>query len=258
MIILFLTSICSSGFSILRELNLIKRDVRASFNMNSSYENSSSELATPRRQEDQVQSTSALPKMHHLSVPKANLPRKFNKLLKGSHISTPVKSNVASKPFKCTLSPIGPWELHYFKKDNQIDKRKTVEAVPFNATRINENAILDIEYVDEPSTRGSPKLRYSLGLSPLAIARDRRKHKQNQKQVCFAASDVQENNEKEKVLDHEVAIPPSVAHDLSLQPGKWRKSLYLLRRTQNPIIGKLANTVPNHSANELTTTRLYH
>lgn len=229
-------------------MNVIKRDVRASFNMNSSYENSSYENSAlrddmgqqPQPKRSLSPSTLSL-NFQYLQVPKDIRETIKNKKRLTTDVSTPIRSNTTSNPFKCTLSPIGSWELKNFqgKKKNNKESNK----LAFNATPVNNNVIVTVENCENKSSptveRDLNNTRNSHDISPLVLVRKKWKSKQAQKQVCFASKETDENNIEPLSRDSRKSRATLVNLELNLQPGKWRKSLNCLRRSHHPVIGKL-------------------
>ncbi|XP_023297390.2 serine/threonine-protein kinase haspin homolog isoform X1 [Lucilia cuprina] len=230
----------------LRELNVIKKDIRASFNLNSSYENSSYDNTMSKKHEPQQMDTSvscssqaSLPtNAHYLNIP-SNSKGNERCMLSGV-ISTPVRNKSIANPFKCTLSPIGPWDLRHFSNKSQNVCKSQNSNVKFNATPITNNPIVNVEYVEELNSPKESNNIYSLGISPLVLVKKKWKSKQSQKQVCFASNELNKDNEITNNSKLEVVEldPSPLRPKIDLQPGKWRKSLNCLRRTQHPTLEK--------------------
>ncbi|XP_065357235.1 serine/threonine-protein kinase haspin homolog [Calliphora vicina] len=235
----------------LRELNVIKKDIRASFNLNSSYENSSydntgsirldCEQQTPQQNQSLILTSSPayVPlKVQYLNVPKNINAKKRNKHRMNSDVvSTPIRDNITVNPFKCTLSPIGSWELRNFKCNDQNEYKKDAKKVEFNATPIIDNGIVNVEYIDDsiPNVENEINAVYSQGISPLVLVRKKWKSKQTQKQVCFASNELDKNHDNLN-QDVEALVSHPLYSELELQPGKWRKSLNCLRRTHHHVL----------------------
>uniref|UniRef100_A0A1B0AFK1 non-specific serine/threonine protein kinase n=1 Tax=Glossina pallidipes TaxID=7398 RepID=A0A1B0AFK1_GLOPL len=188
---------------VLRELNIIKKNVHASYNMNSSCDNSSCDNPKPpvlmRKSQLEI-SPIKRPSIRSLKVPR---PLKAQAVSKS--ISTPLQKNLVSTPFTCDLSPIMAWNFRFLK----TPKVQRAQA-EFNATK---NSLI-IPLADHESAKKYTEESNEVPL--LLLIKQASKPKPRQRQVCFETSS----------QEH---LPPTTR--LTVQPGKWRKSLYNLRRT---------------------------
>uniref|UniRef100_A0A1B0GCD5 non-specific serine/threonine protein kinase n=1 Tax=Glossina morsitans morsitans TaxID=37546 RepID=A0A1B0GCD5_GLOMM len=186
---------------VLRELNIIKKNVHASYNMNSSCGNSScdnSKSPVLMRKSQLEISPIKRPSIRSLKVPlKAQAVSKS--------ISTPVQKNLVSTPFSCDLSPIMAWNFRFLR----TPKVQRAQA-EFNATK---NSRI-IPLADHESAKKYTEESNEVPL--LLLIKKASKPKPRQRQVCFETSS----------REH---LPPTTR--LTVQPGKWRRSLYYLRRT---------------------------
>ncbi|KAM7354721.1 haspin [Cochliomyia hominivorax] len=221
---------------VLREMNILKRNIRASFNMNSSYENSNYENSAISGVENGQSSDKDedVPKMplnvYYLDVPKTNV----NKLrITSDIVSTPIRNNALSNPFHCTLSPIGSWEFLHFKSKDRKEKKK--QKNDFNATPITENSVVNVQCIEVSNNSQVEKVNYrrcSIDSSPIALVRKKWKSK-NQKQVCFVSDEDDGKTthfSRQGIYDKDKQQKNSLGTELNLQPGKWRKSLNCFRR----------------------------
>lgn len=208
-------------------MNVIKRDVRASLNMNSSYENSCCD--DPSNQTSRIYSQESrrafTPNKTQLNVPIVTLCKGIKKRLDNAkQISTPVRVRDTANPFQCTLSPIGIWDLQHFKKRSKIS-----EPVRFEATAVENPG--DVNGTKNASELASePKSNVDVTKSPLSLIMENIKSRRSRKQVCFdqmvlTSDDIITNGNSSGDKRQSVA----------LQPGKWRKSLNLWRRTKSTI-----------------------
>ncbi|TMW53341.1 hypothetical protein DOY81_001545 [Sarcophaga bullata] len=226
---------------LLRELNVIKRDIRASFNMNSSYENSSYDKSNVLilEQEETCKSPSTeklLGKNHFLEIPKTIKDKSSNCIIKTRIMSTPVRSELKANPFKCMISPIGLWELKNFNSNTQDVSKRVSSEIGFNATPILDNAIIDQDYIERTATFASVEhgkhSNCSVGISPLQMVQRKWKTKQNRKQVCFVSKKDNNENNTNCTKTSPILKNNSSHCFINLQPGKWRKSLNYLRLIQ--------------------------
>ncbi|KAL9916199.1 putative serine/threonine-protein kinase haspin homolog isoform X1 [Glossina fuscipes] len=188
---------------VLRELNIIKKNVHASYNMNSSCGNSScdnskSSIVMPTSQ----LGTSPITK---LSIKSFKVPPPFEAQAVSKSMSTPVRKHLASTPFSCDLSPIMAWNFRFLRTP-KVQRTQS----EFNATK---NSRI-IPLADHQSAKKSAEESNEVPL--LLLIKKPSKPKQGQRQVCFDT-----NNQEH--------LPPTTR--LTVQSGKWRRSLYYLRRT---------------------------
>uniref|UniRef100_A0A1A9WK01 non-specific serine/threonine protein kinase n=1 Tax=Glossina brevipalpis TaxID=37001 RepID=A0A1A9WK01_9MUSC len=189
---------------VLRELNIIKKNVHASYNMNSSYSNSSCDKSKSsvlmRKSQLRISPIKRPSVVTTLKVPQTFETKKISKF-----ISTPVQKRLVSSPFRCGLSPIEDWRRK-FLREPKVRKRQA----EFNATA-NSLVIPVINYESphKPAEESSEVSLYSLIMKAS-------KAKKKQK-VCFETNSQAEH------------LPATTR--LTVQPGKWRKSLYFSRRT---------------------------
>uniref|UniRef100_A0A034WWX7 non-specific serine/threonine protein kinase n=1 Tax=Bactrocera dorsalis TaxID=27457 RepID=A0A034WWX7_BACDO len=214
----------------LRELNILKKEVHASFNRDSSVENSISSKGNESS----------------LLKPSQEWPNDLNEDIqsKSNSISTPlVHRGLKVDPFKCSLSPIGAWRLLYFDKGKNINKdgmcfanqKKRLNCTPLTPS-------IQIVECDEPVKKTAFNAIQSQDSTP-ALNRQTNRFQhvtrtRNTRHVCFEATNsktTQNLKEKsENVVTNEkddgkgdVRVP-----SLTLQPGKWRKSISAWRRKQ--------------------------
>ncbi|XP_017481927.1 PREDICTED: putative serine/threonine-protein kinase haspin homolog [Rhagoletis zephyria] len=234
---------------VLRELNILKKEVHASFNRDSSVENSINSKANE----------SDLLKTTQISL---NLEDKARKT---SSISTPeVHRGFKVDPFKCSLSPIGAWRLLYFDKGkNAVNDRELcvvnedksyVKCTPVKPTI----TVVDYDEPDDPtapkdhdvaSTLGKKLKRTRVGIRAT-----------NSRHVCFepvvenslgktlTKPSLDHTNQKHKEIT-EQRIP-----SLTLQPGKWRKSFSVWRRKQ---VEKRSSSLINRQSGNRNTSVEY-
>uniref|UniRef100_A0A1A9VTA4 non-specific serine/threonine protein kinase n=1 Tax=Glossina austeni TaxID=7395 RepID=A0A1A9VTA4_GLOAU len=188
---------------VLRELNIIKKNVHASYNMNSSYGNSSC---------DNSKSSVVMPKsqleispIKRPSIRSFKVPRPLKAQAVSKSISTPVQKHLVCTPFSCDLSPIMAWDFRFLRTPKV--QRPQAE---FNATK---NSRI-IPLADHESAKKCAEESKEIPL--LLLVKKASKPKPRQRQVCFETSS----------REH---LPPATR--LTVQPGKWRRSLYYLRRT---------------------------
>ncbi|KAM8714875.1 hypothetical protein ACLKA7_001997 [Drosophila subpalustris] len=117
----------------LRELNIIKKNVRVSFNIDSSVENSNPDILS----------------VSECSMPKANLLNvgdRFNiKRKSGSSISTPCEKRLSSNLFYCALSPITSMKLDGI----QIDVNQKVSDIGKEQPRAIKHVCFEINGLDD-------------------------------------------------------------------------------------------------------------
>lgn len=172
----------------------------------------------------------------YLEVPQ-NKNGKKERNLKSKAVSTPIKRITTNNPFKCTLSPIGAWDLQHFNNNFRNRNRNEDGGVGFNATPVND-IIVNVEYVGDADAANIRKEVFinSLEISPLALVRERWKSK-NKKNVCFAENYISANT-TEKVNVESDITSSQLCPKLDLQPGKWQRSVNCYRRTLNCLTGK--------------------
>uniref|UniRef100_A0A1I8Q9Y6 non-specific serine/threonine protein kinase n=1 Tax=Stomoxys calcitrans TaxID=35570 RepID=A0A1I8Q9Y6_STOCA len=205
---------------VLREMNFLKKDVRASFNLNSSYENSSFEHSTRESPQQKWKKVAirASPSARYLSVPKTNFKYK-NKL---ETISTPSRKTDSIFPFRCTLSPIGNWKLQ-----NTEGTTEKGQATIFDGTPITSG--IEIDFANCPSLNQEECSKSDKAApSILELVVHNIKSKKRPKNVCFDSNVVCQEPKRENDIHTREPLPV-----IALQPGKWRKSLNLIRRTQS-------------------------
>ncbi|XP_054744061.1 serine/threonine-protein kinase haspin homolog [Anastrepha obliqua] len=214
---------------ILRELNILKREVHASFNRDSSVENSTGGKAN----ETDISRTSR----HSPSV------LNEDKIRKSSSISTPlVQHGLKADPFKCSLSPIGAWRLLYFDKGkNGVNDGNTHQGRGHLKSTPLKPRITVVDY-DEPvnQTIDGECLTSTLCRDPKRTGCGKRTT--NSRHVCFEPTiDKTLNNCVEKattkaslelVNGQQKEVIEQRIPSLTLQPGKWRKSFSVWRRKQ--------------------------
>ncbi|XP_018784167.1 PREDICTED: putative serine/threonine-protein kinase haspin homolog [Bactrocera latifrons] len=203
---------------VLRELNILKKEVHASFNRDSSVENSINSKGNESS----------------LLKPSQEWPNDLNEDIQGksNSISTPlVHRGFKVDPFKCSLSPIGAWRLLYFDKG----KNKRLNCTPLPPSiqivecdeLVKKTAFNTIQSQDSIPTLNRQTNRFQ------HVTRTR-----NTRHVCFESTNgkrTQNSMEKSKkmVTNEKYDVKGDVrVPSLTLQPGKWRKSISAWRRKQ--------------------------
>ncbi|XP_039950145.1 serine/threonine-protein kinase haspin homolog [Bactrocera tryoni] len=215
---------------VLRELNILKKEVHASFNRDSSVENSINSKGNESS----------------LLKPSQEWPNDLNEDIqrKSNSISTPlVHRGLKVDPFKCSLSPIGAWRLLYFDKGKNINEDRMCLANQkkrLNCTPLTPS--IQIVECDEPVKNTAFNAIQSQDSTPtLNRQTNRFQHvtrTRNTRHVCFESTNdkrTQNSKEKSKTVvtnkkddgKEDVRVP-----SLTLQPGKWRKSISAWRRKQ--------------------------
>ncbi|XP_067625598.1 serine/threonine-protein kinase haspin homolog [Eurosta solidaginis] len=238
----------------LRETNTLKRKVNASYNRDSSVENSINSKA----------SESSLLQLQHSLNEINEDQQKQEKERKSSTISTPqLHSNLKLDPFKCSLSPIGAWRLLYFNKQN--DKNKNAQLCASNEDKWRLKCtpikpIIEIVDYDESLTQtvhgnndsGSILFRNVNGTKAAPhetfiteIANKSAPRITNSRHVCFkSTADKTTKIYTRKTLSKDISTINTIRDaqrevlqrripSLTLQPGKWRKSFNAWRRQQD-------------------------
>ncbi|XP_011190682.2 serine/threonine-protein kinase haspin homolog [Zeugodacus cucurbitae] len=219
---------------VLRQLNILKKDVHASFNRDSSVENS---LNSRANESD-------------LLNPSRILPSDINEdaQRKSSSISTPlVQRGLKVDPFKCTLSPIGAWRLLYFDKSNkninEDDMCLAKQRRQSNCTPLTPS--IQVVDCDEPVKKPALKIIEFQDSSPILSRHSNRiqyaMRPRKTRQVCFEATNDKTTNttmaKSVNMLENgkdgrKEDSPSQRVPSLTLQPGKWRKSISAWRRKQ--------------------------
>ncbi|XP_075151674.1 haspin isoform X2 [Haematobia irritans] len=200
---------------VLREKNLLKKDVRVSFNMNSSYENSCVE------DPEHIFNSRAT-----LQLPASNIHENlsYKNVENYKAISTPQSKTCYL--FKCTLSPIGNWRSRHRTTEIENHQQVLNEVPEFNATAVPNDA----NNFNIPNVRRSPTVECNSRkeLTLLSLVVESIKTKRIAKNVCFDSHVVsQESKQRHEKSSHDPI------HAIPLLPGKWRKSLNILRRAQS-------------------------
>ncbi|XP_014088904.2 serine/threonine-protein kinase haspin homolog [Bactrocera oleae] len=213
---------------VLRELNILKKEVHASFNRDSSVENS---INSKGNESALLKPSQKLP-----SDLKEDIQRKPNS------ISTPlVHRGLKMDPFKCSLSPIGAWRLLYFDKGKHINEDSMCVANQkrhLNCTPLTPR--IQIVECDEPVKNSA--LNESQDSTPtLNRQTNRYQHvtrTSNTRHVCFEATNRRTTQNSKKKSENIVINKKDGSKEgirvpsLTLQPGKWRKSISAWRRKQ--------------------------
>ncbi|KAH8378336.1 hypothetical protein KR093_010748, partial [Drosophila rubida] len=208
----------------LRELNIIKKNVRASFNIDSSVENSNADLLS-------VSETSAHnPNFLDVGGERLNLKRK-----NGNSISTPCVKRVSTNLFHCALSPITSMKLDGLQ----------AQIVP----KVSDNG-------KKPDNGRKHMVKWIILIG--------KTEGRAVKHVCFEISSMENSDIKtddylNKDKSRQEATGKRSRSSLVLQPGKWRKSLHTWRRTlQTDAAPKVKVSSPRKrsTAEPLATTRI--
>ncbi|XP_004524206.1 putative serine/threonine-protein kinase haspin homolog isoform X1 [Ceratitis capitata] len=209
----------------LRELNILKKKVHASFNRDSSVENSINSKGS-----DSI----------YLKPISSDINE--DKCRKSSIISTPlIHRGINVDPFKCSLSPIGAWRLMYFGKGKDASKEEMIVGNQNKRHLLGpsmNSGIRTIEF-DESARKASfqnlPTIESSSNSSNRCVRPNNSKH------VCFeSAIDNTAKSSTGRTLinpayredDTRTDVIQKRVPSLTLQPGKWRKSICLWRRNQ--------------------------
>lgn len=204
-------------------MNLLKRDVHASFNLNSSYENSCFDITTALSEKQfKEQHMPTTPSSNVLQFGKSHLHKdKIEKTI--DSVSTPSRGDVFKNPFKCALSPIGNWD-----SPNQKRRENSVESISFDVASSYKNDLhpsLAENVVSLQKKSSNNKLQ--LG-SPLSLVLQNKNVNRALKNVCFDSNIVTRGSRNSPSISSQI-----MNKGITLQPGKWRKSLNTWRRTQS-------------------------
>lgn len=191
--------------------------------MNSSFENSCFEKSVSQLADQDLDK-------NHLASPKVLLYKGVNYKMnsKFESRSTPIRTQCKT-PFKCTLSPIGNWENRKCGgKTSEHQNDHVVENTKFTTSPITKICI-DVDYVQQSSKsqHGSSKDEL-LSKSTCSLVLENIKARRSRKNVCF---DANVNSPLPKISQGSSSRKSTQV--VLLQPGKWRKSLNLWRRTQS-------------------------
>ncbi|XP_037960489.1 serine/threonine-protein kinase haspin homolog [Teleopsis dalmanni] len=205
---------------VLRDLNVLKKDVHASLNIDSSVENSIVD-----------------------NCDMTDLPQKQTLVVTSncnSSISTPLTKIRAFNPFICSLSPIGAWQYRFFdnlQTNNDNSNVQFSHGTPNkpemiveenNSLRSDEN--LSVQYVKEKE----------LSLLPIPNKETREK----QRRIRFQS--ILDKTNSSKIMRSSAPVSyknASRANNTIVKPDKAKKPISVSRRSENSKNGKSKSTL---------------